>query len=66
MTLHQNKALWELQRQGLQVEALHAESAWRNGKEFDLQEVPIKQKGLLVEIEMANWETIHIQNTHTH
>lgn len=35
MTLAQETALWELSRQGHQLDALDAESAWRAGRLFD-------------------------------
>ncbi len=57
MTIHQDKAVWELCRQGLQGVATEAEEAWSKGKGYDPKEPLPLARGIVELIRIANWES---------
>ncbi|MCG6943281.1 MAG: hypothetical protein LJE69_18775 [Thiohalocapsa sp.] len=57
MTQYQDKAVWELCRQGFHGVAADAEAAWSKGEDFRLGEPLPLARELLELIRIANWET---------
>jgi hypothetical protein len=57
MTSHQDKAVWELCRQGYQGIAAEAQQAWARGEGYAPKE-PLRLAREIKElIRIANWET---------
>jgi hypothetical protein len=57
MKPYQDKAVWELCRQGFQGVAAEAEAAWSKGEGFKPTEPLPIARGLLELIRIANWES---------
>jgi hypothetical protein len=56
MTPNQNRAVWELCRQGLHNVAEQAEKAWSTGEHFEpAQHTPLARE-IAQLIKMCNWE----------
>lgn len=56
MTPYQDKAVWELSRQGLHGVAAEAEAAWQRGEDFQpMSQLPIARE-IMEMIRIANWE----------
>ena len=56
MTSHQDRALWELCRQGFQGAAAEAEQAWAHGRGFTPSEPLPLAREIRELIRIANWE----------
>ncbi|WP_295887720.1 hypothetical protein [uncultured Thiohalocapsa sp.] len=56
MTTYQDKAVWELCRQGFHNVAEEAEAAWSRGKGYAPKEPLPLARGVMELIRIANWE----------
>lgn len=56
MTSYQDKAVWELCRQGLHGVAADAEAAWKRGEDFAPEEPLPLAREIRELIRIANWE----------
>ncbi|MCF7983284.1 MAG: hypothetical protein K9L70_02680 [Thiohalocapsa sp.] len=56
MTPNQNRALWEMCRQGLHSAADEAENAWRNGEHFEPDQRTPLAREIAQLIRVCNWE----------
>lgn len=57
MKTYQDKAVWELCRQGFHGVAAEAEEAWSKGKGYDPKEPLPLARGIMELIRIANWES---------
>ena len=56
MKPYQDKAVWELCRQGFHGVAADAEAAWEKGEDFRLNEPLPLAREIMELIRIANWE----------
>jgi hypothetical protein len=59
MTIQQNKAIWELLRQGLQSMANLAERCWEHGEELHLDNSVGVPRSVSLLVEQANRQIAH-------
>lgn len=57
MTAYQDKAVWELCRQGFHGIAAEAEEAWSRGEGYAPREALPLARGIIELIRIANWES---------
>lgn len=57
MTSYQDKAVWELCRQGFHGVAAEAEEAWSKGNDYAPKEPLPLARGIMELIRIANWES---------
>lgn len=56
MTPNQNRALWEMYRQGLHAAADQAEKAWRSGEHYQPDRHTPLAREIAQLIRICNWE----------